>query len=515
MEAARRSVRLRARLNVSAGGHPQRLGQWNAGRLAGDAVSASRWWRAQGLRVFRAWSSSAPEDVRPSASHGRAPLRIVAAPTLQCRSRLQPNRRLLTHRHRRRRAPSHRNKSPVDRIPAIRPAPFLHPDADASLPAPKRVRYEPAPSAKAAVGALQGLVRPPALPPFKMDSSGGKTSSLSTDDGREKRLHELQVLREKTAFDGRSVPSPTLPLAGYLLARRLDGRPVDSDGVRRLRNADAAITEARATMALGRGNVNVDLRETGGKSRVHMVAARGMVNDWDREGARLADAEPVNFHVKRAAASMVFGAGSCAEHASLAVLAYGNEARFHAQPLQERVQAVHHRGKKHGWAEVRPGAGSSGRVVMDAWADGPAVFAEDSRFAKDRKSVSTKTAISVAEAAEGHRLAVQASEAAMNDRADEIEERCQKASDYVKREWANGHEAEWKQMEWSPQPVLDGALANRTRQRLHSLQSEVHAAGVAMSLGSWRVRDVVNDVPRIIDAAKTLLSAPPPGDGNV
>lgn len=381
------------------------------------------------------------------------------------------------------------------------------------MPVPKRVRYEPAPSAEIAVGALEGLVRPPALPLFKTDVSGGKTNSVPKDDGREKRLRELQALREKTAFDGRSVPSPTLPLAGYLLARCLDGRPVDPDGVRRLRTADEAIREVRAAMALGRGNVNVDLRETGGKSRMHMVAARGMVHDWDRAGARLANTEPVNFHVKQAAASRVFGAGNCAEYASLAVLAYGNEARHREPPSQERVQAVHHRIKKHGWAEVRPAKGSGGRVVMDPWADGPAVFAEDSRFAKDRKSVSTKTSISVAEAAEGHRLAVQASAAAMKDRADEIKERCQKASDYVKREWAEGHAAEWEQMQWSPQPVLDGALANRTRQRLNSLQSEVHAAGVAMSLGSRRVRDVVTDVPRIIDATKALVSAPPPGDG--
>jgi 3-isopropylmalate dehydratase small subunit len=59
-----------------------------------------------------------------------------------------------------------------------------------------------------------------------------------------------------------------------------------------------------------------------------------MVNEWDREGVRLADAGPVDFHVKRAAAAMVFGAGSSAEHASLAILAYADEARRREAPSQ-------------------------------------------------------------------------------------------------------------------------------------------------------------------------------------
>jgi hypothetical protein len=177
------------------------------------------------------------------------------------------------------------------------------------------------------------------------------------------------------------------------------------------------------------------------------------------------------------------------------------------------VQAVHHRDAKHGWAEVRPGAGSSGRVVMDPWAHGSAVFAEDTRFAKDRNAVSMKTSISVAEAAEGHDLAVQASEVAMTDRGDDIEQRSQRASDYLEREWADGHGAEWERTQWRPQPLLDDGLADRTRTRPHSLQSEVHAAGVAMSLGSRRVGDVVRDVPRIIQAAKALIDVPSAEDG--
>lgn len=314
------------------------------------------------------------------------------------------------------------------------------------------------------------------------------------------------------ASDSTPLPSSALPLAGYLLARRVDERPVDQNDVKRLRNADAALGEARATMILGRGNVDVDLSKSEGESRVGMVAAREMVNDWNREGVRLADTEPVDFHVKRAAASMVFGAGSCAEHASLAILSYGNEAQRHEQPPQERVQAVHHRIHKHGWAEARSGAGSSGRVVMDPWADGPPVLAEDSRFAKNRKAVSTKTSISLAEAAEGHRLAARAAETEMRDKA-EIERKRQKSSDYIAQEWAEGHEAEWVQTQWSPQSVLDDAFARRAGQRLQSLQSEVHAAGVAMSLGSRRVSDVVKDAPRIVDAAKTLLSPATPGTG--
>ncbi len=161
-----------------------------------------------------------------------------------------------------------------------------------------------------------------------------------------------------------------MPLAGYLLARALDGRKVEGKDFERLRRADESVREARALLAFGRGNVKEDNEASQGE------AARRL------EGARA-------LKCKLTELSMVIraiwaGAGNCGEHAGLTTVVHAG--RLDAES-NERVVMLGNLFIDHGWAESvisRPSNLSSHwkpdveAIVLDTWKDGPAVFASDS-----------------------------------------------------------------------------------------------------------------------------------------
>ncbi|SDI40139.1 hypothetical protein SAMN05216466_12240 [Paraburkholderia phenazinium] len=138
-----------------------------------------------------------------------------------------------------------------------------------------------------------------------------------------------------------------------------------------------------ALLRFGRGNVDTDVRATNNESRWRMKAATMLKDEfYRRTGQPFVDFNTQATH--SAAAATVFGAGNCGEHASTTSV-------YHSRRLedQETVHYVSGQGLGHAWAQARlPGAADSGEgertVVMDAWANGPAVLAPDARFAKQR-----------------------------------------------------------------------------------------------------------------------------------
>lgn len=158
-------------------------------------------------------------------------------------------------------------------------------------------------------------------------------------------------------------------LASYLMGRRIDGREIEGQELARLRQANDVLQETREALPIGRGNVTTDIASSNGNSARTYSAARVVRN------SRKLNALPLH----RAAIAEIAGAGNCGEHSAVAVhklaarLSDGQEAH-----------SVFNRSVDHGWAELRtsdPDGRAQPTVVLDAWGEGPAIHAEDGRYA--------------------------------------------------------------------------------------------------------------------------------------
>jgi hypothetical protein len=152
-----------------------------------------------------------------------------------------------------------------------------------------------------------------------------------------------------------------VPLAGYLLARQADGRPVEGQDLDLLRDAHDSVREARSLLPLGRGNVREDIIATKGLSTGSVNIARHL----QKSLGTLSDGQ----------AAILVGAGNCGEHANLTAIAMASraamdiKARLTTRPLID-----------HTWTEASRKGDHKDRehtAVLDAWRDGPAVFAPD------------------------------------------------------------------------------------------------------------------------------------------
>lgn len=305
---------------------------------------------------------------------------------------------------------------------------------------------------------------------------------------------------------GEPVPEEAMPLAGYLLARRLDRRPVLPEGIAVLGTADKAVSDARRALPFGRGNVDADIRQSIHESEMRVIAAQEMGDEMLKLGQPVVPDEEANFVAISAATARAFGAGNCDEYAASAALSYGSRALAAGRPPGEEVHVVRHGIQEHKWAEAY--SGEAPPVVMDAWAQGPAVFAEDSWFGKDRSLVGSTAAFDLPNAG----LLDQVVETGV--------EEIKQAGPDVLRAWLEKAQAimadprEGRFAFWRPQPVLDDAFAERVRDRLQTndhkkaVQVELEAVGVAMSLGSGKVPDLVDEASKIVDQAKSLVARP-------
>lgn len=161
-----------------------------------------------------------------------------------------------------------------------------------------------------------------------------------------------------------------MPLAGYLLARALDGRKVEGKDFERLRRADESIRETRALLAFGRANVKEDNKQSRGEAFRRFEGANNL--------------KPGSTHRSLAAHWIWAGAGNCGEHAHVATFAHAGRLDSESK---EEVALLANVFIDHAWVESaipRPWNLASWwrpdeeAIVIDAWKDGPAVFAPDS-----------------------------------------------------------------------------------------------------------------------------------------
>ena len=162
-------------------------------------------------------------------------------------------------------------------------------------------------------------------------------------------------------------------LGGYLMGRELVVGPVEGADFDSIRRANQTVIDTRAALRHGRGNVREDIDYSGGQSTVRTVAGRRL------EERLLATEVPPD--ISRVASALTAQAGNCAEHADVA-------AFLHAARMREgeQVYTIGHETIDHQWAEWR-GEGSEGerRIVMDAHAKGPAIFAEDGTYSHNER----------------------------------------------------------------------------------------------------------------------------------
>jgi hypothetical protein len=302
------------------------------------------------------------------------------------------------------------------------------------------------------------------------------------------------------------MPDEAVPLAGYLLARQVDGRPVDDAGVERLELAETARRSARTALPFGRGNVEVDIRASKGQSEVRAAAAQMLHDELVEMGFQHGRDPVASVYATAAMTAKAFGAGVCDNFAAIAALSYGDKAQAAGRPPEEQVRMVSHEDSNHTWAEVHTPGDDAPAIVMDPWRDGPAVFASDSRLVDDADQVVTRATFDLEGAAEAHEWADEFSRGFKSSTFDRLD----RAEDVLSEMPPRNHPV--------PPPLLEEAFAGRVRESLDSadprqqLLTELQAVGQAMSFGAQGVKNLSADAARIVERTRELVETPQAGN---
>ena len=168
--------------------------------------------------------------------------------------------------------------------------------------------------------------------------------------------------------------TPDLELAGYLLAREITGRPVGTPTRELLQRANESKKEVLQLMPYGRGNVTTDLEATGNIGFHRLAAVRYLAGSASSLGQ-----PPQRTLATNAGMAVYAGGGNCGEFASVA-------AHVHAKRMHPGERSVVQGGGSdfdHSWVvlsgRASPG-GTTPRVVLDVWGEGPVVDAHDGHF---------------------------------------------------------------------------------------------------------------------------------------
>ena len=188
---------------------------------------------------------------------------------------------------------------------------------------------------------------------------------------------ELRALRRRGKQVKRRLPPHERDLFEYLIRRAVDHRAVEGRELNRVLQGHRAVVTARRLLKDGRGNVGDDIDKTGGESTWRTEAARAAMKKVKAEARWLGIEETAAI---AAACSLELQAGNCSEHAEVVTVLAGVELR-----RGQTAHVIESTEAGHQWSELHLNGRQPdpGDVVMDAWAKGPAVFREDSRYARD------------------------------------------------------------------------------------------------------------------------------------
>lgn len=196
-------------------------------------------------------------------------------------------------------------------------------------------------------------------PPFLSDKN-------AADLNRRKINDELLHLRHEASKRPGIAPHE-VDLAGYLSASAIARQPIEEKSLPFLRDANHSVTETRKLLHYGSDNT---FKKNCTEAEMYDVSNR---IKFSRELSK----RHGNGNSFAAAAAIFMSAGNCGEHRDVA-------AAVHSRKLGEAdcIHLVSDKKEDHSWAEVELHNGD--RIVMDAWAYGPAVMARDSEFGCDK-----------------------------------------------------------------------------------------------------------------------------------
>ncbi|WP_458380552.1 hypothetical protein [Rhizobium ruizarguesonis] len=287
---------------------------------------------------------------------------------------------------------------------------------------------------------------------------------------------------------------------------------MDQEGIKGLIQADKAVAEARRALPFGRGNIDVDAQLTNLESGARTLAARRLREDAEAAGHEPMSAnEAMHWHILVAMSGQVFGAGNCGEHARIASFAYGALAQENGRSEDENIYLAASTEEDHVWAETDVTQSGSSTIVMDPWSNGSAIFAEDSRFAKNRNAVERTDTFNLSIAAEAGKITRETAEKALTQVTTRLQKRLADQQEQVSPIKSGRYRPE--------KSVLDDAFVRRVNGKLcardlrRALQVDVEAVGVAMSLGTKGIKEVTRQARPLVELAAKVASSQGLGRG--
>jgi hypothetical protein len=255
--------------------------------------------------------------------------------------------------------------------------------------------------------------------------------------------------------------------------------------------------------------VEADARQPLLESGARALAAKQLSQDAWQAGHQLMVSDAQNWEAVTAMTAQVFGAGNCGQYAAVAAFAYGERAQQLGRPGDESIRLAHEQGKDHFWIEVHDADRSRQPLVVDPWADGPAVLAEDSRFAQNRAAITSEVSFDPSVAADAAGVVRETAERALVETKARVDLRLDAQRPHA---FPPDSPDTWPGRFRTGQPVLGDALLARSRDALDSgdparrVRAGIEAVGIAMARGSTGVSRLVEEATAIVDEAKALVA---------
>jgi hypothetical protein len=151
-------------------------------------------------------------------------------------------------------------------------------------------------------------------------------------------------------------------LLGYLFARVLVNKKIEGPILHQLRAVNKSINEARSLAPLGRANVTIDIQKDNTLPFRIFFGRRFILDQY-----------PVNNYCAMFARGTYMGTMMCDEGVAMSTYAHLKSNRLEADS-----ELIGCNSGDHHWMEIK--TPYSTNIVMDPWANGPAILSEDRAF---------------------------------------------------------------------------------------------------------------------------------------
>jgi hypothetical protein len=365
------------------------------------------------------------------------------------------------------------------------------------------------PQARASTAATHTLAPP-------LASNNGACGSASAQQQTRAPRATLPPPPQLRGYGSGKIAGHSADLMGYELLKASIHEKPTGKSAELLERGQEAMNLTRADLPCGRGNIGSDQLATGNQSSVRVAAGLGILEHVMNEHVtngdvfdEYADANPsIIQNIAEATIANIASitqAGNC-DGFSAKVFAHLAEGGLHKDESIAR-QTDHNEDAGHVWAEFRFQAKphqQEQKVVLDAWASGPATLAEDARFGtiKDKPGAIISSAICSPEDANDFTKLM-----SINKR---VIKGILNTDEYINSEIANTpFEKKFSNYSQNPVPSLSKSFIDKTMlPRTSPVASQVQAVGVLRKSDDadarMSVQAAVAAAPKVIAAADKL-----------